>query len=472
MFGEVIQPVSRPCLNTRTPLDIPTGKWEKGRDGSYILNGGLASVMGIVAEPNRFKTWLAVYMGLMVRAMFRKSFGLTYDAESTFDPDRHIKQSRNDPYLSGIDFLYDGSMAFTDESAYDGTRIWKYMSSKMQGKIDDKSKQYEYETPFIDPRTGKFKKAIYPTVMTIDSFSGLTPKVVEDKLAKFEIGSSDLNMVAVNAAGAKSQIVKQLNGLCARSGTYFILTGLVGEKVQLDPYAPKVRQLHYLGNHMKIKDVPRNFATLPHNMWYIHSSAPLMHKETKTPLYPKDNKHAIVGSTDLNEISLMNLRGKNGPSGFPVSMIISQSEGLKPELSYYHLLRTNKYWGMGGNNINHFFHLYPDVTIGRTTVNAKLSTDKRMANAAQLTSDLLQVYQHHREDFIDVLCEPEELYKDIKDLGYDWDRLLDCRLYWCPNEEAEEQGKETLSIIDLLNMRAGKYIPWWMTKEEKEALKY
>ena len=56
-------------------------------------------------------------------------------------------------------------------------------------------------------------------------------------------------------------------------------------------------------------------------------------------------------------------------------------------------------------------------------------------------------------------------------MGYNWDTLLETRGYWVFDEELKEHPRKYLSTKDLLEMRIGKYVPWWLSKEEKANLK-
>lgn len=468
IFADIKKPVFRPYLNVGAQIDIPTGSFEEGRGGSMILNGGLSPVTAIVALPNNYKTGVSIYMDLRVLEWFRKSYHVFYDSENTFSPNRHVQQAMQYPGLADIDLLDCPTFRFTDKSVYDGNELFELY--RVMLKAQEKDKKARYTTPFIDTRTGKLKEAIYPTVFTIDSFSGLDTKAVTEQLDKNDAGSSENNTVYMKSANAKTQIMRQVNALTARAGGYTIMTAHVGEHIKIDPYAPNIKQLTHLGNTLKVKDVCRNFTTLPHNMWFISKCTTALSSK-KTTLYPISSEEEYLNDKDLNELVVVNLRGKNGPSGDPIVWIVSQRDGLLPHLSNYHFLKLNKYWGMDGNDRSHNLHIYPECKIGRTTVRGKLNEDHRLVNAMKITSDLLQLHQMKRNEFGHILCDAETLYNDIKAMGYNWDDILDARQHWCPVEEEDVQGVETYSIVDLLNMRAGRYVPFWFTKEQKEALK-
>ena len=61
----------------------------------------------------------------------------------------------------------------------------------------------------------------------------------------------------------------------------------------------------------------------------------------------------------------------------------------------------------------------------------------------------------------DLLIEPSELYSKIKEKGYDWDILLNTRGYWMFNEDVSDDTLPFLSTMDLLELAAGRYEPWW-----------
>ncbi|MNE79272.1 hypothetical protein D3C80_1757380 [compost metagenome] len=57
------------------------------------------------------------------------------------------------------------------------------------------------------------------------------------------------------------------------------------------------------------------------------------------------------------------------------------------------------------------------------------------------------------------LMEPKDLYAKIKELGYNWDELLDTRGYW--DFEENKNPKQFMSTFDLLRMAKGEYVPYW-----------
>ena len=142
-----------------------------------------------------------------------------------------------------------------------------------------------------------------------------------------------------------------------------------------------------------------------------------------------------------------------------------------PALTEFHHIKTNNKYGIDGSNVNYALDLRPDVRLSRTTVRKKLDTDPLLVRAVNITSELLQIGKFHPQ-YIDngLLCTPKELYDDIKAMGYDWDTLLNTRGWWTP-DQYKKDILQYLSTIDLLKMRKGMYVPYWLSKEDKDKIK-
>lgn len=470
MFNSTFaRPRFRPAINVGCLMDIPTGKYELGKHGESILNGGLDSLTGIAARPNNFKTALAVYLLARLRAVCHHAHTITYDTEGTLYPTARFEAvSLLDPYLSQINYEDDPQFTFTDLSQYNGDQFFDAFRKVVNEKPKNE-KQYLSTTPFLDSN-GKPRQALYPSGALIDSLSKLTVSAVETIYDKNKIGDSGANTDAMTNGKAKNQMMNQIPGVCARTGTYMIMTAHVGDIINLEMYPTDKRNLSYMKKDTVLKGVSSGFYSLPDNLWFITSNKPLLNKE-KMPQYPWDNSTALKDDTDLSEIRLMNLRGKRGMSGFEFPMIASQTEGILPSLSEFHYCKENNNFGIGGNLQNYFMELRPEVKLSRTTVRKKLHEDALLRRAVQITSELLQLYQFHRLVHHDLLCDPKTLYDDIAAMGYDWDQLLQTRGYWVFEEEAKEHPQNYLSTMDLLRMRKGLYVPYWLSKEEKAKLK-
>jgi hypothetical protein len=200
------------------------------------------------------------------------------------------------------------------------------------------------------------------------------------------------------------------------------------------------------------------------NCWHAYNAAPLINQGTKAPEYPSDKDDSVSGDTDLNLVKLRQLRSKSGPSGYELEIIVSQSEGVLPELTEFHFIKDNDRFGITGTLQHYNLDLYPECKLQRTTVRGKIDSDPRLCRALNITAELLQMHMFWRHLEEGILCTPKELYDDLVKLGYDMNTLLDTRGWW--TMENEKHPVPFLSTMDLLRMRKGLYTPYWMKADK------
>lgn len=460
----------RPMLNIGCLFDIPTGRYYVGKDGEHVLNGGLANFSGFVGMPNMFKTALSLYQKGCVLSRYTSSMLSVHDTENTLSVERiieHLTQFKN---LVGVDLIEAGRLAFSDATVYVGNEWFEDLKNYSKERRDDAKNRVT--TPFWDHRQQIHVKIPAPTLIFLDSLSGLNTEAVAGMYEKAEIGESGLNMVAMRGAGAKSQLIDQMTGVTAPGGIYALMTAHVGQEHQLDPYKPNPRRLKFLKQGEKIKKIPENFMFLTGNC-YQATHLQVMLDNDKKPEFPRDANDDLKGDTDLILISVTNLRCKSGPSGIPFDIVVSQSEGVKVGLTEYYYLKDSNYYGLSDNNGNmakgkplYRVDLLPDVSLSRRTIRSKIEELPELQRALTITSEMCQMKYlwHHLEE--GVLCTPKELYEDIKKIGYDWSILFNTRGYWTFAED--KHPLPFLSTMDLLMMRQGKYHPKWYPKKREE----
>lgn len=455
-------PDIRPYLNIGCLFDIPTGAYQTGVHGESILNGGLSHITGIGGRGNTFKSTLAHFMLLRVLDRYPSSSGLIYDTENTLTWDRLEKLAEVTPHLheAGLASLEAQQRLFiTDKTLMGGEEWFTNYRNLLKDRLKRKT-EYLLTTPFVD-RTQQPILAPMPFLAEIDSFSNLGIEVVEDMYDKHQIGDSKLNTEAMKGAAAKSQLMIQLPSLTASSGGYCILTAHVGDKQDIDKYSPEAKKLQFLSGKAKFKRVPENFTFLTSNCWYCSHLSLLHNDTTKGVEYPRNSSDTLKGDTDLMTITVQNLRAKNGPSGLPMQFIVSQSEGFHPSLSEFHYIKTYQRFGLGGTLQNYYLELCPDIKLSRTKIREKIQQHAELRRALEITSELCQIHLLWHDLDPALLCDPKTLYADLKEKGYDWSVLLNTRGYWMFEEEAVNEPLPFLSTMDLLNMRVGRYHPWW-----------
>ena len=459
----VAAPKVRPYLNIGCLMDIPTGRYLRGKHGESILNGGLAHVTGVGGRGNTFKSVLLHFMNERVLDRYCKTVPQLYDTECTVTYGRLEQLAQHLPNLAGLDLEDSGRVFISDSSVMSGNKWF----GGVRDFADDKakaSKDWMRTTPFVDPKTGAMIRSYYPSLFEIDSLSMFLTDSVEKIYEENEVGASKMNTDSLRGAAAKSQMLMQMPNVAAQHGLHLTMSMHVGDQHQLDPNAPPKKQLAFLNQGVAFKHVPQKTMFLMNNLWYVTNTRVEAHKELKTPQYPKNPQDNLVGDKDLQAISLINLRAKSGPSGMPFEIILSQSEGILVGLTEYNYLKMNGKYGIGGNDMRYFLELLPDEQLMRTTIRGKCEENAKLRRALEITSEMCQM-QNLWDDEEEVFCTPAELYADLKAKGYDWDVILgETRGYWLFEEDAAQEPLKFLSTMDLLRMRKGLYHPYWMKK--------
>lgn len=460
-------PAFFPMPNTGTILDISAGSWVEGHRGQSICNGGLSLFSMIAALPNMFKSAVAAGIAGVTLRAYRDSVFHPHDTETTMVAERVERLTRLSAWcpLAGVrryeNLLSEGRMFFSSSVAYTGTELFDLVKKFAKHRLEKEPKQ-AFE--MLDPNTGKPYMYWPPMIEFWDSLSGLKTDNAVEMLAENDVGTADLNMLAMRMNSGKSQIVEQAPDMTARHGIYLLCTGQVGQAYTLDPKKPGVKTLKFLNGEVKLKRVPENTSFQTGNCYVISHYSKMM-REGKA-IYPYEQGRDEE-QVDLIELKLTNMRGKFGISGVPLTIIVSQKDGWLPYLSNFSYLKedADKY-GFIGNDRQYAMALKPDVTLMRTTVRQKLRESWSLQRAVQTQMEMHWMFTHWTEFEEELKCEPTQLYEEIKALGYDWELLLNTR-FW---HSTVEEGKDIpyLSTYDLLKMRVGRYHPYWYPKTRKE----
>ena len=454
-------PEFRPAFNVGGLLDIPTGSYHRGVNGESILCGGLYHITGVTARGNCFKSTLMHFMMLSALNRYTQAYGTAYDTENSLTLNRMIDLSSRMENLT-YDEL-DERLTITDTGMY-GNEYFEGLKKYGQHKVG-KNGVKEITTEFVN-RQGELIKMLPPTFAEIDSLSQMPIQEVTEKIHdKNQIGVGAMNPEALRSAAAKNQMVIQLPAFTTRYGMYMLISAHLGEEFKIDgPYAPDTKKLAFLKQNVKLKNVPEKFTFLTNNLWWCFKSVVLSNDADKTVKYPKHSKDKVPEDKDLNLLTVINLRGKHGPTGVTIRVIVSQSEGILPELSEYHFLKE-ECKGEGifeGNNLNFSLALLPDLKLQRTTIRGLINERPDLCRALNICAEMMQMQKYWRTLDKKYICTPKELYEDIIALGYDWNVLLKTRGYWVFKEA--KHPLPFLSTMDLLKMRTKEYTPKWYKK--------
>ena len=461
-------PPVKVMINLGACLDIPTGVYVPGRHGEMILNGGLGFLTGVVGIGNNFKSTVMHYMFLTAMARICGSSGNTYDTEINIHEWHLNRMVLNIPEFKGEDVLNNSRWVITDKTVYQGDEYFDVLKEFIVNKKKD-FKKNTVKTPFWNREKTDNLEILIPTFSEIDSLSEFVTQDVIKMQDENSLGESGANTVSMRQGLQKNRFLMEIPALSGGSYSYVLMTAHIGSEFNMDPRNPAPKKLQHIPGGVKLKGVPEKFTFVMNNCWNCYNAAPLRNDTTKAPEYPRDSDDDLKGDTDLNEVTIRQLRSKSGPSGMAMKLIVSQQEGVLPSLTEFHYIKSTDRYGIEGSLQNYWLVLLPDVKLSRTTVRRKIDALPQLRRALNITSEMCQMNDlwHHLPP--ELLCTPKELYEDLITLGYDWEVLLNTRGWWALEGTFEEIP--FLSTMDLLRMRQGLYIPYWFTEEQKAKIK-
>lgn len=456
----------RPCIGSL--MDIPCGRYHTGLHGDQVLNGGFSNFIGMGGRGNTFKTTLALSSILRVLDRIEESTTTIFDTEITFAWDRIEDLATRFPNLDYQAAIDDGRIVLTSAAEHSGNEWWKIIREDSVERLKN-AKRLQKETPFFN-KAGKAIKSFTPNIHLLDSMSQLQTDAIDEIYQKNEIDAAAANTDALRGAAIKTRLVMQVPQVTSSGGITLVATAHVGDEMKLDPYAPSMQKLAFLKKGLKFKNVPEKFTFLTSNCWVVTDASLLINKSTKAAEYPLDGFKDNAGDTDLQELTLINVRSKSGPTGHTFKLIVSQTDGLLPALSEYHYLKSRKdKFGLEGPEGIHKdwrLSLYPDVLLKRTTVRDTIDSDEKLQRALEITSEMCQIYEYWSDFPRNEIVEPKALFERLKEMGYDWNTLLNTRGYWTFDHYTRLETPP-LSTMDLINMYHGRYVPFWYPEKDK-----
>lgn len=472
----------RPTMNLPPPvmyamtvgslLDIPTGEYLKGTHDQNVFLGGIGNITGIVGPGNSFKTTIMRYMvfsalSRMYRVAKDELYYAPYDTEINTHEHRLLNLCWSFEVFKDKNLIEEGLLNPTNKTVYLGNEYWAAVKKYLKEKREDK-KARKFKTAFLSRDKVTPMEILCPTFNDFDSLSQFITADVDDTMDKVELGDSAGNTIFMRQGLAKTRMLMEMPSVAGANMNFFLFTGHIGQKINMPtgPGTPPPRkQLQHMRQDEVIKGVTNNFFYLLHNCWLIDLASPAINQATKAPEYPYEPGDEVEGDLDLNKVRMKQLRGKLGTSGFSIELYVSQREGVLPYLSEFNYIKTNDRYGLEGNDRNYNLALMPEVSLSRTTLRKKFRESHALQRAVEITSQLLQLKIFHPL-LKPTLMDPEELYKSIKEKGYDWDFLLNETRSWHTLDDEEHPGYP-LSTLDLCRVARGEYHPYWLEKDCK-----
>lgn len=455
-----------PMINVGAGLDIITGRWYYGQHDEALLNGGLAQLSGYVGMGNLFKTATMVYKTLV--AMYRlhsQSTSAMYETEMNTQGARISDLASFLPDYDGVDPLLSERFIVTNRKHYSGDEWYEETKKFLEMKIElGKKKEARGKLPFLKLGTNELMEMIIGTMGILDSWTDFVTKDAAKMNDEVELGGKGAETVFMKQGIQKLRLLSELPPLLHKASHYFGMSAQMGSIFNLDQYNPEKKKLSDIQGNIKMKGVTDKFTTNMNSILQFHTREKLVNQKTKLSQFPRDEYDDAQGDTDLNVIHATELRGKSGPSGIPIRLVVSQRQGIMPAMTEFYNVWNHAdsgHW-LGGNDQNYFLHLRPDAKLSRTKVRTKIDEDAMLRRALTITMELMQMCRLMPElRNQGLLCTAEELFNGVKEKGFDWDQILgNTRGWWTLNND--EHPVPYLSTLDLMRMRVGKYKPYWM----------
>lgn len=437
--------------------DIPTGDWVLLPDGSSVILGGIPQYWAISGPPNSYKTSLLVYFemcGMESVAHIALPGAMTYDSENTYSVNRLDHLLKRFPFLAKADYMFQSKWFVIYKRDMFVDEVWNVMKAWF---LELGKSQIKVKTPFIDRKTKKTIDIPLPSFVSFDSMSEVESEETNKLTDKKDLGDKKAKMYYMNKGFDKSRIIGSLGTLAHKVGAFVFMSTHIGEENAMQSQGPTSfpkKRLTDMPAGKVFKGVPDNFEYLMQHIWNS-STAKVLHVDHMEK-YPRTQSFKATPKGDLQEVTITLLRSKTSRSGFKKREIISQRDGLLPELScLIDLKEEYNGFGISGNATTYCVDLLPDVKIMRTTAREIIDGNLKLRRAIEICTEMAQTFALFMYDDPNLVCTPLQLYQDITNKGYNWDIILEARGNWVPNEA--DHPKPRISTMDLLRARIDLY---------------
>lgn len=450
------QLMSVPVLfNTDSMFDLITGELKQGVDGRFYINGGMsASIAGVLAPPNQYKSTFTLSLMARIAAIYQQQVAI-FDSEASIGrwEDRIIRTAGNH---SGM-IVPEQFLKFDASTEYDIAEIDKKLKEFGEMKKAH-AKELTITTPFLDTRTMQPQKVLAPTLVILDSLSEMYAKEEEEMLdGKQGLDDSKNKTVYMKDANAKTTFLRKVRRMAIEYGFVIAATAHYGKQLNLDSYGPQPKLIQYMKQGYAPKNVGSKFLFYTSPQIFIDSCRCLQDDA-------KECWYKITGSknqVDINEINVQIQRCKNAPAGTTHPYIVSQENGLLTDVTDYNYLKNVKSPWLLGNAINQQTVFTPKVNLTRNTMRDTCQKDPREIRALQLCAQLNYIQKMWNDETLKSVyglttkVEPEKLMEFLTSdkNKYTVDRVLESRGYWLPKEIENDKSipqKEYLSIFEVL----------------------
>lgn len=428
-----------PYINTGTIYDILTGKFKSSTDNRWVLDGGLSPCAGISGRGNLFKSSLAG--SLLSRAMIAhpEAHAIVYDSElNVSGVDRYDEIGPRGCNVSD-------RITFTTPLDYNLTSFYEEFLNLVNERIKHK-KDFMVDSPFRNPRDGKPYKVWIPAFVLIDSFSRARSSKSDKKTEEKAVDDSSQQTAAMEDGGVKTRIMNDIVTRSAKAGIYVIMTAHIGDKIDMNSYMPTPKQMQYMKQSDKLKNVGSAFTFLTTTLTQM-LRAQVLQDSNKNCLYSTE----FSSPTEISEVDAILVRCKNNASGLTCPFIMSQFQGLLDAVTNLNILRSHNNFGLEvkGNNTSFSTILTPNQSFSRNTVRDFTDSHYEVSRALELLSQLCFI-----QTFWNTWNLPPFIRMDVRDMAellttsktLSMNRVLNSTGVW----STSKQERERMTIMDVL----------------------
>ena len=457
-----VAPRSKFMQNIGGLNDVPTGSYKLGPDGQYVCRGGFGAMMGYVGASNSSKTTIADWeKGTAAGRVYTcvDTAIWDYDTEGTAQTERKLDLLFEIPEWKDIDVENEGIYKLTDKTNMLSCEWFEKFKEVSKNKRKNRDKKM-VDSPYWNAKHTGPLRVMYPTFFAMDSITKSSTKqdlITEDKVS---LDDNKARTMYMNAGFAKARMVSALSTLTVANNCFITITAHVGDagpNIGGNPNLPPKKKIQTMRSGDRIKGVTDEFIFLMTVCWQMFSSKLLNNSGSdRTPKYPMDPMDAKRQNTDLQIIDKGVLRSKTGGSYLRINQIVSQTFGVLPELSEYHNIKfTMKDFGIeNGSARLHNCVILPNTKFSRTTIRTQLKQNPVLARAVNILSEMSQIIELNKFHDVNMVCTPETLYRDLVEMGYDWDKILLSRGWHTVNNGAHPIP--TLTTYSIMCIRTGE----------------
>lgn len=327
-------------VNTGTIFDIATGIFKPSTTGGWLLDGGLSQTLGIMGRGQTYKSNLAGSLIARALEIHPQATAYIYETEGTV--------SGAERYDQFVDTKVSDRILFCNNTTDDLTSFYRNFNQIIEAKEAAK-KELFVESPFLDKNTGKPAKIWIPTFILVDSYSRASCAKADEAITENDIDSSAMNAWYMTNNNAKTKMLSDFVMKASKYGIYGIFTAHIGDKIDMNAYAPTPKQMQFMKMTDKLKNVGSNFTFLTSCLVQT-LKATVRTNTAKKCEYPRNSNSKL--DIEVNEIETRFVRSKNNVSGTSIFYLVSQYQGILDSVTNFEFLRNNKNYGLTvkGNN--------------------------------------------------------------------------------------------------------------------------